>query len=186
MSKKLSLAFVLVSVVACSSSSSGGDGGPSDAASESSTPADGGGDAAAPSCDAAFQKLVFSNASGGVSATPFMSNAKGDNSGGQPFLTVSDGLGRSFDFELFDATLPKVGTVFDYGTQGMPGGPGTAWGSYLEGSTVLTPVSGKVTVICSSASRFLAVSFSNVVFKGDPDAGAASLTINGSMGATIP
>lgn len=172
----------LVLIAGCSSSSGGSDASaPSDAASDTSAPSDAG-----QSCDTAFQNLVFSMPTG-VTGGNFMGPAKGDNSGGQPFLTVSEGVGRSFDVEFFDMTLPPQGKVFDYGTQGMAGGPNTAWGSYFEGMTVLTPVSGKVTVICSKG-RFLAVSLTNVVLK-DPAAdggAAASITVNGSMGATIP
>jgi hypothetical protein len=169
-------------MAACSSSPSAGDGGkPTDASVESAAPSDAG-----QSCNAAFQTLVFS-APKGVSGGNFIGMPTGDNSGGQPFLNLNEGVGRSFDVEFFDPTLPPEGKVFDYGTQGMPGGPNTAWGSYFEAMNVLTPVSGKVTVICSKG-RFLAVTLTNVVLEGGAGDGGAmsSITVNGSIGATIP
>jgi hypothetical protein len=177
--------LALLSVLACSSSSTPAQdsGTPvSDAASEAAA------DSGTPSCDAPFQNLVFSSPSG-VTGGAFSSAPKGENSGGQPFLSVSDGPGRSFDVEFFDTmALPAQGKTFDYATQGQPGGVDTAWGTYMEGQAILTPVSGKVTVICSKG-RFLAVTLTNAVFKGialDGGPSGESITVNGSIGATIP
>lgn len=174
--------------VALSCSASSTPSSPSDAGTDAALDAPVNGPDAA-KCDAPFQNLVFS-ALMGVSGGAFTGVATGENSGGQPFLTVKDGTARSFHVEFYDTALPPVKKTFDLATPGQLGGHDSVNPNYVEGNKILIPVpgSGTVTVICSSG-RFLAVTLKDVVLKGDTSLGGSpndSITINGSLGATIP